>query len=994
MNLKSKKMKTIAKILFAICYFGCCLVLIVEAALPGNISSNQSNTIGGGIADIINNGAGDQSVLVKPTGIKLNKAESTTLYVGETLQLKATLEPENCSFQSVSFESDDSSVLTVSEGGKITASKSGTATIKAYSTSYKEVSTSLTFQVLDVKEEAIVTSLKNCNITENGFYLLQANHSYSIENVFTPENTTDKSITYSLSSPNMTEEEISNHVSISSDILYAKKMTEDSIIQVTAISKNGLSSSFSIQVEENKTEVIPLESISVDSKSNPSYSLAVKESIDFSSKFQISYSPSNATYKNYRLESSDSSIIQVSGTKIIGVSLGECDIKVYSTYYDLSSSIRVSVKERALKDISISLNYLSNPRIKKGSTSYIRYSNASPNNSDSILQKLYDYSSSDNSILQVDSTGKVTAKEKGTATVTMNFYADKESRNNSIVLLSKKIDITVFEPSKISAIDYKNTLDETADNSHVIYNGKEYNLATYIKVDNMYDIDGNLMDIKEEGVSTVLEYKITNKSSATGDLSSVTINGNTLSTKENADCGIITIEYTHPESSLSESIQYILLNEMNPTIENEDTFSSNTSSRTKKSFGGNDYDTLSVSLSLYVASNATIRFDDNQSYAFKLSDASYVSTTSITSSSISFRGVEEGSLLLLVTPIYNDKEITGASKLMEISVYHKVATSFVLHLYEQENEIDLSEKTDESGNVSLSVYVDSLIRLETVYAPFLTPTKYQLNVTSSDKEMGNYKDSQFVFDKVGKVKFLVKEEISGYSKEITFYVINRVKLNEENPISIKQSKVSYDKETNTYHIENGTPANIITNFDSSSTFQSVKYQSSDEEILKVGDDGAITPLKAGTCDIQCQINDNNSIDYRFTVHVTVDKKKLITNMTTFLYYIRKGLGHFGAFLITAVFSVLFYLFVFDDKRNWFFSIPFLYLQGLFVAELTEFIQLFTPNRSGLWSDVLIDFTGFGIGATLTLAIILLYYLVKYLIKRNNKKKDNNDSRVS
>ncbi len=985
MHFKNKRMKTIAKILFAICYFGCCLVLIIEAALPGSVSADQSNTIGGGIADIINNGAGDQSVLVKPTGIKLKEVD-TTLYVGDTIQLETSIEPESCTFQSVSFESDDSSILSVDEKGKVTAYSFGKATIKAYSTSYPEVNTSLTFQVLNVQEEKIESSLKNCSKSEEGYYLLQANHSYFIETMFTPENTTDKTISYSLSCPGMTEEEISDYVSISSDTLYAKKMTDnDDRIQVTALSKNGLSSSFSVKIEENKTEVIPLESISVESKSNPSYSLAVTESIDFTSKFKINYFPSNATYKNYRLESSDSSIIKVSGSKIIGVSLGECDIRVYSTYYDLSSSIRVSVKGRELKDISISLNYLSNPRIKKGSTSYIRYTNASPTNSDSILQKLYDYTSSDTSILEVDNSGKVTAKESGTATVTMNFYASKENMNNGDILLFKKIEITVFEPSKISAIDYKNTLDETEDNSHVLYNGKEYNLANYIKVDNMYDVDGKQMDIKEEGISTALTYTITDKSYNSGDLSNVTINGNTLSTKGNEDCGIITIEYSHLESGLSESVRYTLLNEMNPIIENEDSLDYNASSRSKKSFAGVDYDTLPVSLSLYVASNATIRFNDNQSYAFKVSDTSYVTTTSITSSSISFRGVEEGSLLLLITPIYDGKEITGASKMMEVSVYHKVATSFVLHLYENENEIDLTEKTDESGNVSLSVYVDSSIRLETIYAPFVTPTKYQLNVSTEENDIGNYKDSLFTFQKVGKVKFLVKEEVSSYSKEITFYVINRVKLNEENPFSIKQSKVSYDKETNTYHIENGTPAKIITNFDSSSTFQSVKYQSSDEEILKVGDDGSITPLKAGACDIQCQIDDNNSIDYRFTVHIVVDKKKLITNMTTFLYYIRKGLGHFGAFLITAVFSVLFYLFVFDDKRNWFFSIPFIYLQGLFVAELTEFIQLFTPNRSGLWSDVMIDFTGFSIGASLTLLIILVYYLIRYFISKKRKK---------
>ena len=178
----------------------------------------------------------------------------------------------------------------------------------------------------------------------------------------------------------------------------------------------------------------------------------------------------------------------------------------------------------------------------------------------------------------------------------------------------------------------------------------------------------------------------------------------------------------------------------------------------------------------------------------------------------------------------------------------------------------------------------------------------------------------------------------------------------------------------------------------SSTYKTVTYKSSNTEILKVGNDGNITPLKAGNADITCKVNDNNTINFSLKIHIVVDKKSLINNMSSFLYKIRKGLGHFGAFLITAVFSSLFYLFFFDDKTNWFFSVPFIFLQGFFLAELTEFIQLFTPGRSGLFSDVLIDFTGFAIGAGITLLIVLIYYIVIYLLKKYGKKKDTDETK--
>ena len=69
-------------ILSLIAYIGCMLILIVEAAMPGNISSDQSNAIGGGIADIVNENAGDQSEIILPTSVKFNEPEKNTLYVG------------------------------------------------------------------------------------------------------------------------------------------------------------------------------------------------------------------------------------------------------------------------------------------------------------------------------------------------------------------------------------------------------------------------------------------------------------------------------------------------------------------------------------------------------------------------------------------------------------------------------------------------------------------------------------------------------------------------------------------------------------------------------------------------------------------------------------------------------------------------------------------------------------------------------------------------
>ena len=64
------------------------------------------------------------------TGISLNQT-SATITEGETLQLTATITPENASNKSVKWESNDAGVASVSTSGLVTANTAGTATITA-----------------------------------------------------------------------------------------------------------------------------------------------------------------------------------------------------------------------------------------------------------------------------------------------------------------------------------------------------------------------------------------------------------------------------------------------------------------------------------------------------------------------------------------------------------------------------------------------------------------------------------------------------------------------------------------------------------------------------------------------------------------------------------------------------------------------------------------------------------------------------------------------
>ena len=63
----------------------------------------------------------------------------------------------------------------------------------------------------------------------------------------------------------------------------------------------------------------------------------------------------------------------------------------------------------------------------------------------------------------------------------------------------------------------------------------------------------------------------------------------------------------------------------------------------------------------------------------------------------------------------------------------------------------------------------------------------------------------------------------------------------------------------------------------------------------------------------------------------------------------------------------------------FLSVPINYISGLGIAALTELIQYYVPGRSGVFSDVMLDFEGFIVSATFITAIFILIYLIKILV---------------
>ena len=102
------------------------------------------------------------AVTVPVTGVSLNKSE-TTLTVGDTAQLTATVTPTNATNQNVTWESSNPSVATVDQSGKVTAVTPGEATITVTT---EDGSKTATCTVIVHTATTITTQPQSVSVTE------------------------------------------------------------------------------------------------------------------------------------------------------------------------------------------------------------------------------------------------------------------------------------------------------------------------------------------------------------------------------------------------------------------------------------------------------------------------------------------------------------------------------------------------------------------------------------------------------------------------------------------------------------------------------------------------------------------------------------------------------------------------------------------------------------------------------------------------------------
>ena len=316
------------------------------------------------------------------TGVKLD-ITSKELTEGESITLKATVEPDNATDKSVTWSSSANDVASVDQNGKVTALKAGTATITVTTKDGgKKATCAITVKLKVIPVTGVTLDASAMEVDEGFSFMLTA--------TVNPDNATDKSVTWSSSDAAVAT------VSQTGEVTGVKKGT--ATITVTT-NDGGKTATCTVTV------IARVASVSLD---KDALELAEGES----STLTATIAPDNANEKSVTWSSSDEAVAKVDQTgKVTAVKKGTATITVTTTDGGKTASCTVTVIAK-VASVSLDKNEM---ELTEGESATLTATVLPENAND----KSVTWSSSDEAVATVDQTGKVTAVKKGTATITV-----------------------------------------------------------------------------------------------------------------------------------------------------------------------------------------------------------------------------------------------------------------------------------------------------------------------------------------------------------------------------------------------------------------------------------------------------------------------------------------------------------------------------------------------------------------------------------------------
>ncbi|GIM60818.1 hypothetical protein CAPN008_08680 [Capnocytophaga canis] len=328
-----------------------------------------------------------EAKIIEVESVRLSE-EQITLVEGNTYSLTATVLPADATNKNIHWTSENEAVVTINEGGFLTAHKVGTATVVVTTESGKKTA------ICRVTVEAKVIAVESVSLSEEQITLVEGN-TYSLTATVLPANATNKKVTWtSANTAIATVDDLGKVTGVASGTVYITATTEDS--KKTA----------SCKVTVSK-KVITVAYVSLDNETITLLEGDTKTLV-------ATVSPTNATNKKITWTTTDKTIATVDANgKVTAITAGVVSITATTEDGGKKASCRVTVEKNIVAVTNVSIQpesivlAIGNQRQLSATVS--------PTNA---TNKKVTWTSADPSIATVTASGKVTGVASGTVYIT------------------------------------------------------------------------------------------------------------------------------------------------------------------------------------------------------------------------------------------------------------------------------------------------------------------------------------------------------------------------------------------------------------------------------------------------------------------------------------------------------------------------------------------------------------------------------------------------
>lgn len=376
--------------------------------------------------------------------ILISEAE-VSVKIGDTHQYKVAHSPANIPSPKYVWETNNDEIATISQTGQLTAVKNGEAIITV-STSDKKFSATSKVIVSEIEAESIKF--------DSAKVLILIEETKKLAYKITPENTSNKLVSW----------ESSNKDVVTVDSTGVIKGISIGEARITVKTANDHSDVATIIVDPVKPAKIAL------NKSEITLLLGSKI------KLEAAIEPSNATDKTLVWTSSNESIATVNQEgEITSQNVGECQINV-TTSNGLTAQCNVKIQPVEVTSITINKPTLN---LSIGSEELLT-AKILPDNA---TNQAIIWTSSDENIATVSTTGNVVAKNIGSCTINARTADGKVASCNVIVSPIKVTAINLNKSSSKLNIGAEETLSATvlpsnATDQNLIWSSSDNNIVT------------------------------------------------------------------------------------------------------------------------------------------------------------------------------------------------------------------------------------------------------------------------------------------------------------------------------------------------------------------------------------------------------------------------------------------------------------------------------------------------------------------------------------